>query len=146
LFERLSDLARQAIVEAKDEARAHGEFEIDTEYLLLGVTADPISNAVGILHALAVDPLIVRVRIIEIIEATPPGPEPEGHLQFSADFRDALLVSERFISEISHHYRTPAHLLYGLIVADGLARVILHDLGITQQALRLKIIELVPPF
>jgi len=143
MFERLSDLARKAIVEAQQEARAHGQFEIDTEYLLLGVTADQTSNAVGVLRALTIDPLIVRTRVIEIIEAVPPAPARKGHLWFTPDAKDALLHAERLIGQLNHHDRTPAHLLYGLIMADGLARVILQDLGVTPQDLKDKIIKLV---
>ncbi|MFI0794081.1 Clp protease N-terminal domain-containing protein [Micromonospora rubida] len=50
MFERFTDRAREAVRAARDEARAAGRRQIDTEHLLLGVLADADSLAVRVLR------------------------------------------------------------------------------------------------
>jgi ATP-dependent Clp protease ATP-binding subunit ClpA len=72
MFERFTDSAREAVVQAQTEARSLGHRYIGTEHLLLGLLADSESESARCLWLHRVDHDQVREALVRIIPA-PPG-------------------------------------------------------------------------
>jgi ATP-dependent Clp protease ATP-binding subunit ClpA len=67
MFEPFTDLAREAIVRAQEEARSLGYNYIGTEHILLGLVATPESQSARCLQSQGVDHDGVREALIRII-------------------------------------------------------------------------------
>jgi ATP-dependent Clp protease ATP-binding subunit ClpA len=72
MFERFTDSARDAVVQAREEASSLGHGYIGTEHLLLGLLADPESESARCLWLQRVDHDQVREALVRIIPV-PPG-------------------------------------------------------------------------
>src|ERR1700722_8595948 len=89
MFERFTDRARRAVVQAQAEAKALEHNYIGPEHLLLGLTHE-IVGGVGAktLEALGVDLGTVRQRVEAIIGRG--GMESSGHIPFRPEAKKAL--------------------------------------------------------
>ena len=66
MFERFTDRARQAVVLAQHEGRAHRHDHIDTEHMLLGLLREGEGVAARALTALGITVEAVRQQVEEI--------------------------------------------------------------------------------
>ena len=78
MFERFTDSAREAVVQAQGEARSLGHGYIGTEHLLLGLLVDPESESARCLWLQRVDHDQVREALLRIL------PVPYGDLDAEA--------------------------------------------------------------
>jgi ATP-dependent Clp protease ATP-binding subunit ClpA len=78
MFERFTDSAREAVVQAQVEARSLGHSYIGTEHLLLGLLADSESDSARCLSMQRVDHDQVREALVRIL------PVPYGDLDAEA--------------------------------------------------------------
>ena len=62
-FRRFTTRARNGVVAAQEEARAHGNAEITPAHLLLGQLHEPESLAMGVFRSRGIDPGAVRSRV-----------------------------------------------------------------------------------
>jgi ATP-dependent Clp protease ATP-binding subunit ClpA len=67
MFERFTDRARQAVVLAQHEGRAHRHDHIDTEHLLLGVLDAGENTAGKVLESLGISPGTIRQHVEKTI-------------------------------------------------------------------------------
>jgi|SRR5262245_1092939 len=71
MFERFSDSAREAVVQAQTEARSLGHGYIGTEHILLGLLADSESESARCLWLQRVDHDQVREALVRILPVSP---------------------------------------------------------------------------
>jgi ATP-dependent Clp protease ATP-binding subunit ClpA len=76
MFERFTDSAREAVVQAQAAAKSLGHRYIGTEHLLLGLLADSESDSARCLWLHRVDHDQVREALVRIIPAPPGDPLP----------------------------------------------------------------------
>jgi ATP-dependent Clp protease ATP-binding subunit ClpC len=135
VFERFTQPARQVLVDAQDEARTLGHVQIGTEHFLLGLLADPDSDASRVLDSLGVTAELVRERVLAVM---PAGDRPtEGQLPLTPEAKRVLEFSLREALSLRQQNITPEHLLLGLTRdLDGLAMRVIDDLGTEGAAIR----------
>ena len=137
MFERFSDIARQVLVEAQEEARLHGCGNIGTEHLLLGLIRQegPVSTILG---SLGVSLSGVRRKVGEATTL----PRSEGTAPFSPRTKKVLELSLREMLQLGHSDIGTEHLLLGLIrEGEGRGVEILIDLGVDLSLLRRRVIN-----
>lgn len=143
VFERFTESARQVVHNAQKAARELGHAGVDTEHELLGLLADPDSDASRALNSLGVTADRARVRVIEIV---PPGDRrPEGQIPFTRPAKKVLELSLREALALGHRNITPEHLLLGLTRdRDGVAMQVLVGLGADETAVRAAVMSGLP--
>ncbi|MET4143834.1 Clp protease N-terminal domain-containing protein [Arthrobacter sp. UYCo732] len=115
MFERFDNSARRAVVLAQEEARSLNHNYVGTEHLLLALTIDrglagQALNELGVTHDK------VRDHILELIGA---GTVPvNGHIAFTAQSRDVLLLAVRAALTASDDRVHPGHVLTSLLAHD----------------------------
>jgi ATP-dependent Clp protease ATP-binding subunit ClpC len=143
VFERFTVSARHVVVRAQEAAREFGHAHIGTEHQLLGLLADPESDASQALDSLGVTADRARERVLEIV---PAGDRlPEGFIPFTPRAKTMLAMSLREALDLGHRHVTPEHLLLGLThVRDGVAMQILVGEGATETAIRAAAMAVLP--
>jgi ATP-dependent Clp protease ATP-binding subunit ClpA len=136
MFERLQHGTREAVLNAKDEARRAGRGAVGVEHLLLGLLTRP-GEAADALTAAGADPDTLRERISSAAADRPetgpaePGPvaqapaEPGGlpdsaqpgadDIPLTRDAQRALERAERTAQRHKHQRVSTWHLLFGVI-------------------------------
>ncbi len=143
MFERFTVSARHVVVRAQEAARELGHAHIGTEHQLLGLLADPESDASQALDSLGVTADHAREWVLEIV---PAGDRlPEGFIPFTARAKKMLSMSLREALDLGHRQVTPEHLLLGLThVPDGVAMQVLVGQGADQAAIRAAAMAVLP--
>jgi ATP-dependent Clp protease ATP-binding subunit ClpC len=140
----LSETALELLQQAAEKAVEFGKKEVDTEHLLLALTANPVVQE--ILREFKLSPDDLRK---SIEENAPRGTrkvedDKQVHVGVSPRAKSALesaLVASR---ELEHSYVGPEHILIGLVEEDdGFAGEMLRKMGLTPQALRQKTVKVV---
>ena len=129
MFDRFTDHARKAMGCTRHEAVRLGHDYIGTEHMLLGVVQVINSSAATILRSLDVDLARVRAQVSELV---PHGNEMATMRQipFTPNAKKALDLSLEATLQLGHDDLRTAHLLLGLIGADGIAAQVLKKLGV----------------
>lgn len=143
VFERFTESARQVVVNAQQAVRMLGHGKIGTEHVLLGLLADPDSDASRALNSLGITADRARERVVEIV---PSGEHAsEGQVPFTPRAKRVLELSLREALSFGHRNITPEHLLLALArVPDGVAMQVLVDLGIEDTAIREAVLPSLP--
>jgi ATP-dependent Clp protease ATP-binding subunit ClpC len=141
MFERFTDRSRRAIVLAQEEARLLSHNYIGTEHLLLGLLADPESNAARTLTSLNITLEAAREQVREMIGE---GHEAQkGHIPFTPRAKKVLELSLREALTLRSQSISSEHLLLGLVAeGEGVGAQILERLGASFTAVRERAIEL----
>jgi ATP-dependent Clp protease ATP-binding subunit ClpA len=143
MFERFTERARRVVVLAQEEARELDHDYIGTEHILLGLLREGNGMAARALDGLGISRPAVRDRVVEMIgrgERT-----PSGHIPFTPRAKKALELSLREALQLGHNYIGTEHILLGLIrEGEGVAALVLADLGADLASVRAKVLELVP--
>jgi ATP-dependent Clp protease ATP-binding subunit ClpC len=129
MFERFTELARQAIVRSQQVALSLNQTCVGTEDLLVGVLEQQDPVLVPILESHGIDVAAVRERVQQVFGTD--GEPPSGHIPFAPEVKKALELSLRESLELAHDKIGPAHLLLGVLQQgdNGGARV-LRDLNV----------------
>ena len=144
MFERFTTRARHVVVLAQDESRRLNHNYIGTEHLLLGLLAERDGVAGRALDSVGVTLDQVRARV-EAAVGLGKKP-PKGHIPFTPRAKKVLELGLREALSLRHDYIGTEHLLLGLIrEREGLGSKVLSQLGVDGLALRLRVLELVPP-
>jgi ATP-dependent Clp protease ATP-binding subunit ClpA len=142
MFERFTDRARRAVVQAQEEARLLKHNYIGTEHILLGLLAEPDGIGARVLDRFGISLDGVRQEVTDMIGG---GQEaPSGHIPFTPRAKKTLELALREALQLNHNYIGTEHILLGLIrEGDGVAAQIMRkhaDLG----AIRMAVLVLVP--
>ncbi|MHA6781370.1 Clp protease N-terminal domain-containing protein [Pseudonocardia saturnea] len=129
-FARFTQEARNVVVTAQNEAHAAGNAEIRTEHLVLGLLADPDSDAAAALRAQGAAPDAVRAAAVAPLPA--PGPVP-ALIPFDAAARKALELTFREAVRLGHDRIGTGHVLLALLEQENGAGV-LTALGVAKAA------------
>jgi ATP-dependent Clp protease ATP-binding subunit ClpC len=133
MFERFTDNARLAIVDAQREARSLNHTWIGTEHMLLGVMHQECA-VVALLAARGVELEGVRQQLEQGDQ------QPQGHIPFTDGAKKALEQSLREALQLDHDYIGPEHVLLGTLrVGDGGAVQVLTALQINVEELEREI-------
>ena len=144
-FERFTQRARDAVERTEQAARELGHNYIGTEHILLALFDDRESLAAKALAALGV----TRANVVTAIVARAPrGPvEIAGPLPFTPRAKRSLLEALSAALQLGHNYVGTEHILLGLYRApEGLAAVILTELGADRDAARANVVELLSTY
>jgi ATP-dependent Clp protease ATP-binding subunit ClpA len=144
MFERFTTRARHVVVLAQDESRRLNHNYIGTEHLLLGLLAEPQGVARQALDAVGVSLEQARARVEAVVGHGKKA--PRGHIPFTPRAKKVLELGLREALSLRHDYIGTEHLLLGLIrEGEGLGSKVLSQLGVDGLALRLRVLDLVPP-
>ena len=141
MFEQFSDRARQAVVQAQQEARRLDHNYIGTEHLLLGLIREGDGVAAKALELLGISLDAVRQQVEEIIGR---GQQTlSGHFPFTPRAKRVLELSLREALQLGHKYIGTEHILLGLIrEGEGVAAQVLVRLGCDLNRVRQEVIRL----
>jgi len=146
VFERFTDRARRAVVEAQGEARAlHHDF-IGTEHILLGLMGEGQGVAAKALESLGVSMEAVRQRVEDII---PPGQVEvrTGHIPFTPRAKKVLELSLSEAKLLGHRYVGTEHILLGLLrEGEGVAAQVLTALGADLDGTRERVVQVLAEY
>lgn len=133
MFERFTETARRVIFIARFEASASGNEIIEPWHLLLGILREDKALAARILGNTALDDFkrefshrMGRVQANTSVD-----------MALSEASRAALDYAFEEAGRAHSHYVVPAHLLAGLMRADGLVQQVLNARGITLEQCRM---------
>jgi hypothetical protein len=135
VFERFTELARQVVVLAQEEARILKHNHIGVEHLLLGLLRVEEGLAARVLESLGLTVERVRAEVVRVVGS---GEElTSGQIPFTPDGKRVLELSLREALALEDNYIGTAHVLLGLVRDnEGLAIQMLRDLGVDSQAIR----------
>ena len=143
MFERFTDRARRAVVQAQVEARELRHNYIGTEHLLLGILHEEDSLAVHVLQSLDVDPAVLATDVVETAGRGQGELPASGHIPFTPPAKKSMELALREALQLKHDYIGTEHLLLGnLRESDGIGAQVLRNHGITLEAVRLQILTL----
>jgi ATP-dependent Clp protease ATP-binding subunit ClpA len=132
VFERTTQAARVAIVQAQEEARSTGQDQIGGGHLLIALAGGTDSLAARALAALGVSQDALRQQVLARTGVHPP--DPQGHIPFSEDGRAAIRRSLQVAIGRHQEHVSTGHLLLALTeVSGGDAQPVLTGLGILDQ-------------
>lgn len=148
MFERFTEGARRAVVQAQPEAGALGHDYIGTEHLLIGLSAEGAGIAAVVLAELGVSAGAVRSEVARVVgrgrnsggeHRRPFTPRAKKVLELA--LREALQLGDNFIGT--------EHLLLGVVrEGEGVGIQVLTALGAPQDQIRAAVLrhrELEPP-
>ena len=146
MFERFTDRARRAVVQAQKEAKALDHNYIGSEHLLLGLTHESIGGLAGkTLESLGIGLDTVRQRVEEVIGRG--SQAPSGHIPFTPEAKKVLESSLRESVALGHQYIGTEHILLGLIRGgDSVAGRVLAELGADLDGARREVIRLLDEY
>jgi len=143
MFERFSDRARRAVVQAQEEARLLNHDYIGTEHMLLGLLAERGSAAARALDSLNVTLEAAREQVREIVGEGSQEQGQRGHIPFTPRAKKVLELSLREALNLRSEIIGTEHLLLGLIdEGDGVGAQILDRLGAPAETVRERVVEL----
>jgi ATP-dependent Clp protease ATP-binding subunit ClpC len=128
MFERFTQPARQAIVDAQDEARNHGHNYVGTEHLLVALLRDEESIAFRVLDSKGIHVADVMSWIASTVGRG--GWGAVRQLAFTPRAKQVVELSLREAVALGHEHVGPEHVLLALTrLEDGLAARIMVELG-----------------
>ena len=143
MFERFSDRARRAVVQAQEEARLLNHDYIGTEHILLGLLAERAGVAARALDSLNVTLEAAREQVREIVGQGSQEQGQRGHIPFTPRAKKVLELSLRESLSLRSEIIGTEHLLLGLIAeGDGVGSQILERLGAPAETVRERVVEL----
>jgi len=144
VFERFTERARQAVVQAQAEARALDHHYIGTEHLLLGLLREEQGVGGRVLRELGVTLEAVREGVERIIGRGDAA--PVGQIPFTPRAKKALEFSLREALRLGHNYIGTEHLLLGLARdSGGVSSRILLEFDIDEERVREAVLASIPP-
>lgn len=117
MFERFTDLARQVVVQAQEEARFFNHNYIGSEHLLLGLLRVESGEAFKALEALGVTSERAREVAEEILGQGKP--DAQTHMPFTPRAKKVLEWSLRVALRLDHSYIGSEHILLALLENGG---------------------------
>jgi hypothetical protein len=139
-FQRFTERARAAVIEAQAVARRRNHPAIGTEHVLDALASDDESVAAKALAHFGVSRGDVEAFLDEPAATAAP---VRGHIPFTANCKRALELALREAIALGHNYIGTEHLLLGLRRATNCrAAVLLDGRGVDVDSLRTVVVEL----
>ena len=128
MFERLTDAARRALIEAQGHAHRFGHRQVGTGHFLLGLAE--ADGTAALFSALGSGRDTLRERLLEL---APARAEPtSGSLPFTPALKEALELGIREALRRESNRITTDHLLVGtVLVGDEPTRALIERTGLT---------------
>jgi len=140
VFERFTDRALAAVVQAEREAEELGHARLGTEHLLLGLVRDPASAGGRALSSLGVTHADARERVTAI--APPDGALTHPRVVFSARAKQLLASSVRTALKQAHARIGTSDLTVAMLETEGSTALrVLDDLGVDILSARARVLE-----
>ena len=141
MFSRFTERTKGSLDQAREAAAELGHNYIGTEHLLLGLLRTP-----GCVAAIALEQLGVSAQGVEraVLDIIGRGGSPRGRRPppFTPRSKKALEVALREALGLGHNYIGTEHLLLALLrMEEGVAYQVLVGEGITADAVRAKVVE-----
>ena len=137
-----SSNVRAALGSAREEAARLGHAYVGPEHELLGLLRQETSLAVAVIESFGVRPAQLDARIREVVKRGA-GDNLRSDLPYTSVAKKVLELSMKEARELDHSYVGTEHLLLGLIREEkGTASAVLAEFGITLEAARARVIEL----
>jgi len=138
----LTDLARQALERARQEARQMNLESVGTEHILLGLLKVRVGVAVSALKELGVDPERLMLHI-ESLERPAANIVSQHRPAETAGAKKTIEFAVAEAEELGHDYVGTEHLMLGLLrEGEGLACQILMGFDVRLDALRTETLKL----
>jgi ATP-dependent Clp protease ATP-binding subunit ClpC len=139
-----TERVRRVLMHAREQAVGLGHEYVGTEHILLGLCADSgVANAA--MTNLALDPPVVRDRVLEIVKrgsAHMTGPD----LPYTSRAKKSLELAMAEARSMSHSYVGTEHLLLGILLEEkNIAAQVLASLGATVPRVRDEVLRLLGP-
>jgi len=146
MYERFTDRARKVMQLANQEAqRFHHEY-IGTEHILLGLLKQKGGVGFQVLADLGATAERITAEIEKILRDGPTPRDKGGRLPHTPRAKKVIEFAVEEARNLSHNYVGTEHLLLGLIREEqGVAAVVLMNLGVTLEAARAGVARLRPP-
>lgn len=142
MFERFSPNARQAIVNAQDEARSLRNNYLGSEHLLLGMAATEGSTAYDALTEMGISLSGLRETLASLVGESPEQEQAAGELPFTPHAKRVLEGALREALALGHDQIGSEHLLLGLLRdSEGLAPRLLQEAGVDPSQIRERILD-----
>jgi hypothetical protein len=139
-FERFTVRARGALTGAAAAATRLRHNYVGTEHVLLGLFAEPEGIAAKVLVESGLTAEQTEAAVLAI---TPRGDTEVGAPPFTPRAASCLEKAVAEALQLGHNYIGTEHILLGLFTdPDGLAARILHDAGVTHDAIRERIVAM----
>jgi hypothetical protein len=139
-FDRFTPRSKVALDEGAKAAQRLGHGYVGTEHVLIGLLIDPDALSTKVLAPMGVTKEVVEAAIVA---ESPAGPPRIDEPPLTPLARDAVARSVREALTLGHNYVGTEHILLALIDDEmGLANKILAAKGVTAEAARAKVIEL----
>src|SRR2546429_6858907 len=140
-FERFTERAKKVLLLAQEEAERSHHSYIGTEHLLLGLLREGDGLAAKVLNNLGVEIGQVRQTIESVI-----GRDERIIIQQiipTSRVKKVIEISFEEAARLGHDYVGTEHLLLGLLIeGEGIAAHVLQDLGVSLEAARREIEQL----
>jgi len=135
MFERFTELARQVVVDAQDEARALRHAYIGPEHILLGLIRQGDGLAAHVLESLDVTYGEARAQVERLVGVG--DTEIAGQIPFTPRSKKVQELALREALSLGHNYIGTEHLLLGLVREnEGVATRILLDFDADAEKIR----------
>ncbi len=141
MFERFSDHARMIMARANQEAQIANHGHIASEHILLGLVTERACVGAQVLSALDVDLKKVR-RNVESLMKAEPGTAASGRLPQTSGAKTVIIHAIEEARNLDHAYVGSEHFLIGLVRDDGIAGVVLRNLGLVVQDVREEVVSI----
>ncbi len=142
MFERFTDRSRKVMALANQEAQRFNHEYIGTEHILLGLIKEGSGVGANVLKNLGVDFAGIRAEVGKLVK---PGPDKclMGKLPQTLQAKQVIEFAIQEARSLNHNYVGTEHLLLGLLrVQDDVAAQILANLGLTPEACRRELVDL----
>jgi hypothetical protein len=142
---RFTDRARKIMQLANQEALQLRHEYIGTEHLLIALAKEDTGVAAAVVRNLGLDLARARRDVERLLE---PGPSAVAAKSVPLTPRAQNVIEYAFeeAAALNHEYVGSEHLLLGLLrERDGLASLVLSNMGITPDAVRIALAELLGP-
>jgi hypothetical protein len=144
MFERLNERATKVMALAHDEAARYHHPYVGTEHILLGLADEGEGIGANVLKGFGIDLAWIRPKIEKL---SPAGAEPSADPESLPQTPRAKKVIECAFEEargLNHSQVGTEHLLLGLLrVREGVAAMVLTQFGLSTEAVRQAIVDLV---
>jgi hypothetical protein len=134
VFDRFTERAKLALLDARDEAQRAGHRHIGSEHLLLGLLDGPQGVAAKAIEAAGVRLDTVRQAVEGRLDPPEPaGAEGAGQPSFTAGAKKVRDMTVREALRLGHNYIGTEHILLGLLsLEDEPGARVLAELGVTK--------------
>ncbi len=139
--DKFTELAQRAIEIAYDEAGGLGHDYVGTEHLLLGVISSESGLVTDLLRKWETDQDTIRLEVEKMI-----GPgvvrKSARDIPYTPRAKRSLTLAQQEARSMGHPFITPEHILLGLLLeTEGVAGLVLRNLGINAEAARRDILD-----